>query len=101
MASSNTPAARLRIFSMSAAALPRSSQKTHSHFNDDTAVKAVFIIFSAGILRLRCSRHRPLSPAQRNSQLTVPVVVRMEGTNVEQGQQILRDSGSISLSANA
>ena len=31
--------------------------------------------------------------AAKELQLKVPVVVRMEGTNVELGQQILRDSG--------
>ena len=31
--------------------------------------------------------------AAKDLQLKVPVVVRMEGTNVELGQQILRDSG--------
>ena len=30
---------------------------------------------------------------QMERELKVPVVVRMEGTNVELGQQILRDSG--------
>jgi succinyl-CoA synthetase beta subunit len=30
--------------------------------------------------------------AAKDLQLKVPVVVRMEGTNVEVGQQILRDS---------
>ena len=31
--------------------------------------------------------------AAKDLQVKVPVVVRMEGTNVELGQQILRDSG--------
>jgi succinyl-CoA synthetase beta subunit len=31
--------------------------------------------------------------ATKDLQVKVPVVVRMEGTNVEKGQQILRDSG--------
>ena len=31
--------------------------------------------------------------AARDLKLTVPIVVRMEGTNVELGRQILNDSG--------
>ena len=31
--------------------------------------------------------------AAKDLQLKVPVVIRMEGTNVEQGQKILRESG--------
>ena len=31
--------------------------------------------------------------AARELHLTVPIVVRMEGTNVEQGREILRTSG--------
>jgi succinyl-CoA synthetase beta subunit len=31
--------------------------------------------------------------AARELNLTLPVVIRMEGTNFEQGRQILRDSG--------
>jgi len=31
--------------------------------------------------------------AAKDLQVKVPIVVRMEGTNVEQGQQILRESG--------
>jgi succinyl-CoA synthetase beta subunit len=38
--------------------------------------------------------------ASRDLELTVPVVVRLEGTNVEKGQQILRDSGLDLITAN-
>jgi succinyl-CoA synthetase beta subunit len=31
--------------------------------------------------------------AARELKMQIPVVIRMEGTNVEKGQQILRDSG--------
>jgi succinyl-CoA synthetase beta subunit len=36
----------------------------------------------------------------RDLELTVPVVVRLEGTNVEKGHQILRDSGLDLITAN-
>lgn len=58
----------------------------------DPHVKAVFINIFGGILRCDVLATGVVNAA-RELQLTVPVVVRMEGTNVQQGQQILRDSG--------
>jgi succinyl-CoA synthetase beta subunit len=58
----------------------------------DPAVKAVFINIFGGILRCDVLATGVVAAA-KELQLKVPVVVRMEGTNVEQGQQILRDSG--------
>src|SRR5215475_13437398 len=57
----------------------------------DAAVKAVFINVFGGILRCDVLATGVVAAA-KELQLKVPVVVRMEGTNVEQGQQILRDS---------
>ena len=57
----------------------------------DAAVKAVFINIFGGILRCDVLATGVVAAA-KELQLKVPVVVRMEGTNVEQGQQILRDS---------
>ncbi|MBI4462521.1 MAG: succinate--CoA ligase subunit beta, partial [Acidobacteria bacterium] len=43
---------------------------------------------------LRCDRlARGVVEAARELRLTVPVVIRMEGTNVEEGRKILRESG--------
>jgi succinyl-CoA synthetase beta subunit len=36
---------------------------------------------------------RGVVEAARNLGVKVPVVVRLEGTNVEQGQRVIRDSG--------
>ena len=58
----------------------------------DPEVKAVFINIFGGILRCDVLATGVVSAA-KDLQLKVPVVVRMEGTNVELGQQILRDSG--------
>ena len=58
----------------------------------DPSVKAVFINIFGGILRCDVLATGVVSAA-KELQLKVPVVVRMEGTNVELGQQILRDSG--------
>jgi succinyl-CoA synthetase beta subunit len=57
----------------------------------DPAVKAVFINIFGGILRCDVLASGVVAAA-KDLQLKVPVVVRMEGTNVELGQKILRDS---------
>src|SRR5713101_6063590 len=58
----------------------------------DPEVKAVFINIFGGILRCDVLATGVVAAA-KDLQLKVPVVIRMEGTNVEVGQQILRDSG--------
>jgi succinyl-CoA synthetase beta subunit len=55
----------------------------------DPAVKAVFINIFGGILRCDVLATGVVAAA-KDLQLKVPVVVRMEGTNVELGQQILK-----------
>ncbi len=58
----------------------------------DPHVQAVLINIFGGILR--CDRLATgVVEAARALHLTVPIVVRMEGTNVEQGREILRKSG--------
>ena len=58
----------------------------------DPNVKAVFINVFGGILRCDMLASGIVSAAKELS-FKVPVVVRMEGTNVRQGQEILRNSG--------
>jgi succinyl-CoA synthetase beta subunit len=58
----------------------------------DLSVKAVFVNIFGGILRCDVLASGVVNAA-KELQLKIPVVVRMEGTNVKQGQQILRDSG--------
>jgi len=58
----------------------------------DHAVKAVFINIFGGILRCDVLATGVVSAA-KELHLEVPVVIRMEGTNVEVGQKILRESG--------
>jgi succinyl-CoA synthetase beta subunit len=57
----------------------------------DPSVRAVFINIFGGILRCDVLATGVVAAA-KDLQLKVPVVVRMEGTNVEVGQQILRES---------
>jgi len=58
----------------------------------DPHVKGVFINIFGGILRCDVLATGVVTAA-RELQIKVPVVVRMEGTNVQEGQRILRDSG--------
>ncbi len=58
----------------------------------DPSVRGVFINIFGGILRCDVLATGVVTAA-KDLQLKVPVVVRMEGTNVELGRQILRDSG--------
>ena len=57
----------------------------------DPSVRAVFINIFGGILRCDVLATGVVAAA-KDLHLKVPVVVRMEGTNVEVGQKILRDS---------
>ncbi len=58
----------------------------------DEDVRAVFINIFGGILR--CDRlAQGLVEAGKQVELKVPIVVRMEGTNVDEGKKILDESG--------
>ena len=58
----------------------------------DHSVKAVLINIFGGILRCDTLANGVVTAA-RDLNIQVPIVVRMEGTNVELGRQILKDSG--------
>src|SRR5207237_514478 len=58
----------------------------------DQNVKAVLINIFGGILRCDTLANGVVAAA-RDLNIQVPIVVRMEGTNVELGRQILTDSG--------
>ena len=58
----------------------------------DKNVKAVLINIFGGILRCDTLANGVVTAA-RDLNIQVPIVVRMEGTNVELGRQILKDSG--------
>jgi succinyl-CoA synthetase beta subunit len=58
----------------------------------DPSVKAVLINIFGGILRCDTLANGVVSAA-RELEIKIPVVVRMEGTNVELGQKILTESG--------
>ncbi|HVN09064.1 MAG TPA: ADP-forming succinate--CoA ligase subunit beta [Patescibacteria group bacterium] len=58
----------------------------------DSSVRAVFINIFGGILRCDVLATGVVDAA-RELQLKIPVVVRMEGTNVEQGKDIIVKSG--------
>jgi len=58
----------------------------------DKAVKAVLINIFGGIMRCDIVASGVVEAAKALA-VSVPIVVRLEGTNVEQGQEILRNSG--------
>jgi len=58
----------------------------------DDKVKGILINIFGGILRCDVLAQGVVQAAEKVS-LSVPVVVRMEGTNVEEGRRILRESG--------
>jgi succinyl-CoA synthetase beta subunit len=58
----------------------------------DKSVKAILINIFGGILRCDTLATGVVAAA-RELHLTLPIVIRMEGTNVELGRQILKESG--------
>ena len=58
----------------------------------DKNVRAVLINIFGGILRVDTLANGVVEAAKK-TKLTLPVVLRLEGTNVEQGREILRKSG--------
>src|SRR5688500_16590017 len=58
----------------------------------DKSVKAVLINIFGGILRCDILAEGVIA-AVKDLGVPVPIVIRMEGTNVEKGKQMLRDSG--------
>jgi succinyl-CoA synthetase beta subunit len=72
-----------------------SAQQVENAFRillSDVSVKAVLINIFGGIMRCDVVAAGVVQAA-KNIGAKVPIVVRLEGTNVEQGQEILRTSG--------
>src|SRR5579883_1261393 len=65
----------------------------------DKRVRAVLINIFGGIMRCDVLAEGVVEAA-RQVQLKLPLVVRMEGTNVDRGKQILKDSGIKVITAN-
>jgi succinyl-CoA synthetase beta subunit len=72
-----------------------SAQQVENAFRillSDSGVKAVLVNIFGGIMRCDVVASGVVQAA-KNLGAKVPIVVRLEGTNVEQGQEILRTSG--------
>ena len=65
----------------------------------DPNVQAVLINIFGGIVRCDMVA-RGVVEAARNLNVSRPIVVRLEGTNVEEGQRVLRESGLNFIVAN-
>jgi len=67
-------------------------EKAFRILTSDPSVKCILINIFGGILR--CDRvSAGLIQAAKNIYLKLPMVVRLQGTNVEEGRRMLRDSG--------
>ena len=73
-------------------ASPEQIENAFRILSSDPAVKAIFINVFGGILRVDRLAEGVIA-AVRKLGLTLPVVLRAEGTNVEQGKRMLADSG--------
>ena len=73
-------------------ASPEQIENAFRILSSDPGVKAVFINVFGGILRCDRLAEGVISAVMKLG-LTMPVVVRMEGTNVELGRQMLAESG--------
>ena len=65
----------------------------------DPKVKGILVNIFGGIMRCDIIAEGVITAAREND-INVPLVVRLEGTNVEEGKKILSDSGLSILSAN-
>lgn len=65
----------------------------------DPAVKAILVNIFGGIMKCDIIAEGIIE-ASRTLDLKVPVIVRLEGTNVEKGKQLLKDSGLDLITAN-
>ena len=80
-------------------ASPEQIENAFRILSSDPSVKAIFINVFGGILRVDRLAEGVIS-AVRKLGLTLPVVLRAEGTNVEQGKRMLADSGLSLVMAN-
>ncbi len=55
-------------------------------------MKAIFINIFGGILRVDVLATAVVAAAKKLG-VTIPIILRLEGTNVEEGRKILKDSG--------
>jgi succinyl-CoA synthetase beta subunit len=65
----------------------------------DPKVKGILVNIFGGIMKCDVIAEGVLA-AVKETNLSVPLVVRLEGTNVEKGKQIIRDSGLAVIPAN-
>jgi succinyl-CoA synthetase beta subunit len=64
----------------------------------DKKVKAILVNIFGGIMKCDIIAHGIISAA-KTLKLSVPLVVRLEGTNVERGKQLLKESGLALIAA--
>jgi succinyl-CoA synthetase beta subunit len=71
---------------------PDQIEKAFRILISDTSVKAILINIFGGILR--CDRvANGIIQSARNIDIKLPMVIRLQGTNVDEGRKLLRESG--------
>ena len=78
---------------------PAVASVSYTHLSDP-AVKGILVNIFGGIMKCDIIA-RGVIAAARNVKLTVPLVVRLEGTNVKLGKEILAQSGLAITSADS
>ncbi|MDP6963783.1 MAG: succinate--CoA ligase subunit beta, partial [Planctomycetota bacterium] len=66
----------------------------------DDNVKGILVNIFGGIMKCDVIA-RGVIAAAKNVDLTIPLVVRLEGTNVEQGRELLNSSGLSLIAADS
>src|SRR5437773_8344084 len=79
-------------------ASPEQIENAFRILSSDPSVKAVFINVFGGILRCDMVA-KGVVAAAKNLGVSIPIVARLEGTNVEEGRRVLRESGINILTA--
>jgi succinyl-CoA synthetase beta subunit len=64
----------------------------------DKKVKAILVNIFGGIMKVDIIAHGIINAA-KSIKLSVPLIVRLEGTNVEKGKQLLKESGVALIAA--
>src|SRR5262249_30418721 len=65
----------------------------------DKKVKAILVNIFGGIMKVDIIAQGIINAA-KNIELSVPLIVRLEGTNVEKGKELLKESGLALITAN-
>ena len=96
--SSSFTAANRPTFSTSAAVTEEQVTEAFKILIADKHVKAILVNIFGGIMKVDILAQGIINAA-KSTRLSVPLIVRLEGTNVEKGKQLLKESGVALIAA--